>query len=104
MEGHERTARSCARRFARIQRIGLSPDGAFSRKKSWLEWKIVCVFFSIFDLIAQSGRYAPGETDLKSFVVEGEQRYWVHVAIDRLTGQVIAKQIEPVNEWPLVGR
>jgi len=49
-------------------------------------------------LIAQSGRYAPGETDLKSFVVEGEQRYWVHVAIDRLTGEVIAKQIEAVNE------
>jgi hypothetical protein len=31
-------------------------------------------------------------------VVEGEQRYWVHVAIDRFTGQVIDKQIEVVNE------
>src|SRR6059058_5903713 len=49
-------------------------------------------------LISQSGRYAPGETDLKSFIVEGEQHYWVHVAIDRLTGQVIDKQIEVVNE------
>jgi hypothetical protein len=30
--------------------------------------------------------------------VEGEKRYWLHVAIDRFTGQVIDKQIEVVNE------
>jgi hypothetical protein len=30
--------------------------------------------------------------------VEGEQHYWVSVAIDRFTGQVIDKQIEVVNE------
>jgi hypothetical protein len=52
----------------------------------------------MLDVIAQSGRYAPGETDLKKFIVEGEQRYWVHVAIDRFTGQVIDKQVEVVNE------
>ena len=27
-----------------------------------------------------------------------EQRYWVHLATDRFTGQVIDKQIEVVNE------
>ena len=32
------------------------------------------------------------------FIVEGEQHYWVHVAIDRFTGRVIDKQIEVVNE------
>jgi len=32
------------------------------------------------------------------FVIEGERRYWVHVAIDRFTGQVIDKQIEIANE------
>jgi hypothetical protein len=52
----------------------------------------------LIDVIAQSGKYAPGETDLKKFVVEGEQRYWVHVAIDRFTGKVIDKQIEVINE------
>jgi hypothetical protein len=31
-------------------------------------------------------------------VVEGEQRYWIHVAINRFAGQVIDKQIEVVNE------
>ncbi len=52
----------------------------------------------LIDVIAQSGKYAPGETDLRKFIVEGEQHYWVHVAIDRFTGQVIDKQIEVVNE------
>jgi hypothetical protein len=52
----------------------------------------------LIDVIAQNGKYAPGETNLAKFNVEGEQRYWVHVAIDRFTGQVIEKQIEVVNE------
>jgi len=53
----------------------------------------------LIDVIAQSGRYPPNATSFQNgFVVEGEQRYWVHVAIDRFTGQVIAKRIETVNE------
>ena len=52
----------------------------------------------MLDVIAQTGKYAPGETNLAKFNVEGEQRYWVHVAIDRFTGEVIAKHIEVVNE------
>jgi hypothetical protein len=53
----------------------------------------------LIDVIAQSGRYPPNATSLTNgFVVSGEQRYWVHVAIDRFTGRVIDKQIEVVNE------
>jgi len=52
----------------------------------------------LIDVIAQSGRYPPNANSLIGFVVEGEQHYWVHVAIDRFTGQVIDKQIEVVNE------
>jgi hypothetical protein len=59
----------------------------------------------LIDLIAQSGRYpsnaasGPNTTNpLANFVVEGEVHYWIHVAIDRFTGQVIDKQIEVVNE------
>lgn len=53
----------------------------------------------LIDVIAQAGRYPPNATSLTNgFVVSGEQRYWVHVAIDRFTGQVIDKQIEVVNE------
>jgi hypothetical protein len=52
----------------------------------------------LIDVVAQSGRYPPNANTLAGFVVEGEQHYWVHVAIDRFTGQVIDKQIEVVNE------
>jgi hypothetical protein len=52
----------------------------------------------MIDVIAQSGRYPPNAGNLAGFIVEGEQRYWVHVAIDRFTGEVIDKQIEVVNE------
>jgi hypothetical protein len=59
----------------------------------------------LIDVIAQSGRYplnagsGPNTTNpLANFLVEGEQHYWVHVAIDRFTGQVVDKQIEVVNE------
>jgi hypothetical protein len=52
----------------------------------------------MIDLVAQSGRYPPNASTLAGFLVEGEQHYWVHVAIDRFTGQVIDKQIEIVNE------
>jgi hypothetical protein len=52
----------------------------------------------MIDVIAQSGRYPPNANNLGGFVVEGEQRYWVHVAIDRFSGQVIDRQIEVVKE------
>ena len=54
----------------------------------------------LIDVIAQSGRYAPGCNSIpgEKFDVQGEQHYWVHVAIDRFTGWVVDKQIEVVNE------
>jgi len=53
----------------------------------------------LIDVVAQSGHYKPNAASLgNDFIVEGEQHYWVHVAIDRFTGQVIDKQIEVVNE------
>jgi hypothetical protein len=53
----------------------------------------------LVDLIAQTGRYAPGTANLtQPFVVEGEKRYWLHIAIDRLTGQVIDQQLEAVSD------
>lgn len=35
---------------------------------------------------------------ISPFIVKGEQHYWVHVAIDRFTGEVVDRQIEVVNE------
>src|SRR5262249_21570637 len=37
----------------------------------------------LIDVVAQTGRFAPNTTSLANgFVVNGEQRYWIHVAID----------------------
>ncbi|MFV0337576.1 MAG: hypothetical protein ACK5LK_04950 [Chthoniobacterales bacterium] len=52
----------------------------------------------LIDVVAQSGRFSPAASGLDKFAVEGEQRYWVHVAIDRFTGKVLDKQIEVVKE------
>lgn len=52
----------------------------------------------MIDVIAQSGRYPPNATSLSQFVVEGEKRYWLHIAIDRFTGEVIDQQLEAVYE------
>jgi hypothetical protein len=57
------------------------------------------VWNMLIDVVAQSGHFKPNANNIQSdFIVEGEQHYWVHVAIDRFTGQVIDKQIEVVNE------
>jgi hypothetical protein len=52
----------------------------------------------VIDVVAWCGHYKPNATNLQNdFVVEREQHYWVHVAIDRFTGQVLDKQIEVVT-------
>ena len=52
----------------------------------------------MFDIVAQTGRFPKQVTSLDKFNVEGEQHYWVHVAIDRYTGQILDKQVEEVKE------
>jgi len=52
----------------------------------------------LIDLVAQVGRYPASATSLGNFNVEAETRLWIHLALDRSTGQVVACQIEPVAE------
>jgi hypothetical protein len=52
----------------------------------------------LIDIIAQSGRYPTIATSLTQFRIEGEKRYWWHLAIDRFTGQIVDSQLEPVYE------
>ena len=53
----------------------------------------------MIDVVAQSGRFpAQGATDGASFLVEGERRYWLHIAIDRYTGKIVDQQLELVSE------
>jgi hypothetical protein len=55
----------------------------------------------MIDVIAQTGKYAPGTqnlTDATKFVVQGEKRYWLHIALDRDDGTVLGTQLEEVIE------
>ena len=52
----------------------------------------------LIDVIAQTGRYPRNATGLDQFIVDGEKRLWIHVAIDRYTGEVIDKQVEVVTQ------
>jgi hypothetical protein len=52
----------------------------------------------LIDLVAQTGHYAPNAAGLADFIVEGEKRYWLHVAIDRFDGTIVGQQLEEVAE------
>jgi hypothetical protein len=55
----------------------------------------------MIDVIAQTGNYAPGTADLSDstkFIVQGEKRYWLHIALDRDDGTVLGTQLEEVLE------
>lgn len=53
----------------------------------------------MIDVIAQSGRLpAQASATGASFLVEGERRYWLHIAIDRYTGKIVDQQLELVSE------
>jgi hypothetical protein len=49
------------------------------------------------DLLVQSGQLTPTATDLKQFQSSAERRYWIHFAIDRITGKLLEVQWEPVK-------
>jgi hypothetical protein len=56
----------------------------------------------LIDIVAQSGKY-PSTVNASAlvpdqFVVEGQRHYWLHLAIDRYTGEVVDQQLEPVDE------
>ena len=52
----------------------------------------------LIDVVAEVGRFAPGAADLAAFNVEGSRRFWLHVAIDRFTGEVVDSSLETVYE------
>ncbi len=51
----------------------------------------------LLDVIVQAGRYPAHlgpRGNLRKFVLEAERRVWVHVALDRLTGELLDWQLE----------
>lgn len=51
----------------------------------------------MIDVTAQSGSMPQGSSQLSDFNVDGQARYWVFVAIDRMTGKVVDQRIETVH-------
>lgn len=76
----------------KIQRRREAPIRALAACGQTRVWNLM------IDVVAQTGRYPVNATGADRFLVEGEQRQWVHVAIDRLTGTIIDKQVEVVHE------
>jgi len=57
----------------------------------------------LIDVIGQSGHFVNNSSPVTSggkdnFVVDGERRYWLHVAIDRYTGKIVDEQLELVDQ------
>ncbi len=76
----------------KAQRLHESAIRALSDSGQTRVWNLM------IDVVAQTGRYSPNATALAQFTIDGESRYWVHVAIDRFTGEVIDKQTEIITE------
>lgn len=52
----------------------------------------------LIDVIAQSGKYGANAKNISEFTVEAEKRYWLHIAIDRFTGEIVGQQLEQITE------
>jgi len=76
----------------RNKTYGEAPVRALANVSTTRSWNF------LIDVVAQSGRLAANANGLQDFLVEGERRYWLHLAIDRITGQILDQQLEPVLE------
>lgn len=52
----------------------------------------------MIDVVAQTGRFTATSVKAQDFMVQGECHYWVHVAIDRLSGKVVDIKREAVHD------
>ncbi|MEI6713556.1 MAG: hypothetical protein WCO60_07380 [Verrucomicrobiota bacterium] len=58
----------------------------------------VRVWNLMVDLIVQTGKYPGSASNGAEFLVEAENRVWLHVALDRYTGEILDEQLEWVSE------
>jgi hypothetical protein len=52
----------------------------------------------LIDLVAQTGRFTTAAKSGSDFMVRSEERVWIHLSIDRMTGEVLELRKEIVNE------
>lgn len=72
--------------------FGEAPLRALANVSTTRSWNL------LIDVVAQTGKLGNNAAGLDNFTVEGEKRYWLHLAIDRFTGEILDKQLEPVYE------
>jgi hypothetical protein len=84
--------------------LGASDEAKQTIARALAEVGQARVWNLMIDVIAQTGRYSPGTTapldnsNANKFIVEGEKRYWLHIALDRDDGTVLGSQLEEVLE------
>lgn len=76
----------------RVQRLRDATIRALSSSGQTRVWNL------LIDLVVQPGRYPKSATGFNNFVVDGEVHYWIHLSIDRLTGQLLDRRVETVKE------
>lgn len=82
--------------------LGSAADGAIKTRREVVTRALgdvgqVRTWNLLVDGVAQSGQFVGG-TAAGDFLVQGEQRFWKSLAIDRPTATVISSQTETVNE------
>ena len=75
-----------------VPRFREAPIRALSAVGQTRVWNLM------IDLIAQTGEFPTTATTADQFVVNAQHRYWLHVAIDRQSGQVLDEYVEPVTQ------
>ena len=93
-----------------LQRRGLGADGLWSPTGSDETKQTIARALAevgqtrtwnlMIDVIAQTGQYTSDATDVtqaNKFIVMGEKRYWLHIALDRDDGTVLGSQLEEAN-------
>lgn len=80
-----------AERNSAIKARREAPLRAFAEAGSTRNWNF------LIDVIAQHGRFPASNASTDNFMVAGESRVWLHVAIDRWTGKIIGRTQELVQ-------
>jgi hypothetical protein len=80
-----------------VKTEGESLVRALSESSNTRTWNL------LIDVIGQSGHFIKSSAAVTSggkdnFVVDGERRYWLHIAIDRYTGKIVGEQLELVDQ------
>jgi len=97
-------ARLAAAAVARVPNLAVSDEAKQAIARALAEVGQARTWNLMIDVIAQTGRYTLGTTppldnsNANKFIVEGEKRYWLHIALDRDSGTVLGTQLEEVVE------